>query len=200
MMKQWVVWAGLLAAVLPMAQAGACNWKTFARDSDHGAIERAVQRLATRFESDDFDRDDADMRLARMLSERARNALPLSVGVISGEWKVQSIQGGRGSVYVYPAFRVWIAQTASCGQFFEKYTGSQRRSGHLYPMPDGQAMAFVGTKTVNDDPTLDYAIHGDTQSNTVGKLVRLGPEELLLILDLESDEPSAPYELYYLHR
>lgn len=189
-----------LAVVMPAAQADVCSWKMFARDTDHGAVERAVQRLATRFESGNFDQNDADIQLAHALAERARSAPSLPLGNISGEWKVQSIQGGNNTAYAYPPFRAWIGQGALCGQFFEKYTGSQRRSGRLYPIPDEQAMAFVGAKTVNDDPTLEYSLHQDRPSNTVGKLLRLGDDELLLILDVDSDQPLAPYELYYLHR
>src|SRR5262245_55725001 len=60
--------------------------------------------------------------------------------------------------------------------FFEKTTGSQRRSGYLYPGADDY-MVFLGTKTMNED------VNSGEYTDTVGILVSKANDRFLLILD-----------------
>ena len=94
-----------------------------------------------------------------------------------------------------------------CGFSFAKTTGSQRRTGRLLPMRDRRTLAFLGTGTVNDDPTGRYGprmrprgevMGGDpaVPVNSAGTLVRIGRNELLMLLDLD----ERGFELYHLKR
>ncbi|WP_242733299.1 hypothetical protein [Xanthomonas translucens] len=90
-----------------------------------------------------------------------------------------------------PYFKARIARDP-CGYRLSK-TG-----GTLSPLAkDRREFAFLGTSTVNDNPQGHYApgnVSDGTNGNSVGRLVALGPDELLLILD--SNDKS--FELYQL--
>ncbi|WP_242786253.1 hypothetical protein [Xanthomonas translucens] len=127
--------------------------------------------------------------LARMLLQRAQS--PQLPGKLEGRWKVRSIQVGQHFAYASPYFKARIARDP-CGYRLSK-TG-----GTLSPLAkDRREFAFLGTSTVNDNPQEHYApgnVSDGTNGNSVGRLVALGPDELLLILD--SNDKS--FELYQL--
>jgi hypothetical protein len=105
-----------------------------------------------------------------------------------GKWRCRSIQANERLVIVYPFFDCRI--TRKNGKlFFEKTTGSQRRSGYLYPDADGH-MVFLGTKTMNDDT------NSGEYTDTVGVLVRKSNGHFLLILDATQDG----YEIYEIQK
>ena len=145
--------------------------------------------------------DDEGSRHARALLERARE--PLQPGDIGGAWRVRSIQVDGGQGFVYPYFEASIDAdgTGDASYRFAKTSGSQRRSGRLYPM-DGAGFVFLGARTVNEEPprtysrvaTPDAATPGEHDS--AGRLLRIGPRELLMVLDAEGDR----FELYHLRR
>lgn len=201
----FLVLALALAALLPR-QARAvdpCDWDSQARPADYEAImvlpdglDEIIYRIPAQ--------SSEDARLALGLLKRARHSLPL--GNISGQWRIRSIQGeqfGRDHymVFAYPAFRARIDAASQCGQFFQKTTGSQRRSGYLYPIAGRDAMAFLGGATVNDDPLMVYDPDRDSPSNTAGQLIRIGANELLMVLDARpAAEGERSFELYYLQK
>lgn len=123
---------------------------------------------------------------------------------LKGAWRVRSVQGGMTGatygVYLYPWFKARI--TEKNGKlFFEKLTGSQRRSGHLYP-PDTQSSAwlFAGGWTVNEDPQVPYSREAEqnavAETDSTGLLLGLKGGRLLMI----SDVSSTRFELYELKR
>jgi hypothetical protein len=92
-----------------------------------------------------------------------------------GNWRCRSIQADDRSVIVYPFFNCrFIRKDGKL--FFAKTTGSQRRSGYLYPS-GGDHMVFLGSLTMNDD------VNSGEYTDTVGVLVRKGSDRFLLILD-----------------
>jgi tetratricopeptide (TPR) repeat protein len=92
-----------------------------------------------------------------------------------GSWRCRSIQVGDLGAFVYPFFKCRFVQKD--GKLsFEKTTGSQRRSGFLYPSASDR-MVFLGSLTMNDDP------HSGEYTDTVGVLVRKASNRFLLILD-----------------
>ena len=101
-----------------------------------------------------------------------------------GKWRCRSIQASNLIVIAYPFFECrFIRKNGKL--FFEKTTGSQRRSGYLYPSAADQ-MVFLGSLTMNDDPnTGEY-------TDTAGVLVRKASNRFLLILDSTQEG----YEIY----
>lgn len=199
----------------PAIAADACRWESDVLPADRDRVLPDVRQLAARVPSsermpdslgDDLKRDSAHaLQLARDLLARARAARP--VGGIVGTWRVRSMQVGRDSAFDYPFFQARI-ERRDCGLAFGKTSGSQRRSGLLYPVPgDATRMAFLGSATVNDNPTAPYGAGnpplgtangsaGDAAVNSVGQLLRIGTNELLMILDAGEDG----FELYHLKR
>ncbi len=138
---------------------------------------------------------------ARALLERARE--PLQLGEIDGDWRVRSIQVDRQQGYAYPWFDAHIAHdgTGNGSHRFAKTSGSQRRSGRLYPM-DGPGLVFLGARTVNDESPRTYtriatpAAEAPGEHDSAGLLLRIGPNELLMVLDADGER----FELYHLRR
>lgn len=201
------------AAAVPAAPA--CDWRTQVLPADRAAVEvdaaAALSRIPSAAGMPDYlgeDLQEASLRgivLAHALLQRARNPLPL--GDVTGAWRVRSVQASGDSVYDYPFFSARISRS-DCGFDFRKTTGSQRRSGLLLPMPrEERALAFLGTATVNENRTGAYGpgnpptgtpvgSEGNKPVNSAGRLLRIGADELLMILDLEEDG----FELYHLKR
>jgi Domain of unknown function (DUF4893) len=101
-----------------------------------------------------------------------------------GKWRCRSIQASNLIVIVYPFFDCrFIRKNGKL--FFEKTTGSQRRSGYLYPSA-GDHMVFLGSLTMNDD------VNSGEYTDTVGVLVRKASDRFLLILDATQEG----YEIY----
>lgn len=194
--------------------ADPCDWRTQVLPADRSAVEvdaeAALARIPSSAAAPDYLGDDlkeaslGGIVLAHALLARARDPLPL--GDVTGPWRVRSIQASGHAVYDYPFFRASIARDG-CGFDFRKTTGSQRRSGRLLPMDDGRSLAFLGTATVNDNPTGPYrpgnpprgtamGSMGDAPVNSAGRLLRIGADELLVILDTD----DRGFELYHLRR
>ena len=198
MLRTFLITALLLAADATASER--CNWKAIALPRHQAMVEADVAPLLTHIPTQSNDPEYiSGAGLARTLLERARKPQPL--GRIEGDWRVRSIQVHADFAYAYPAFKARIDK-AACGYRFAKLSGSQRRSGFLWPIADDvRQLAFLGANTVNDDPPLDYDPHrsssdGFEHINSAGRLLRTGPNELLLILDTDGRR----FELYQLTR
>lgn len=147
--------------------------------------------------ADHVPRDTADARMMRTLLRRP--SLPL--GNIDGPWRVRSLQSAHGDVFGYPFFAGEI-RPHPCGHAFAKTAGSQRRSGILHRDAKPDRLAFLGTQTVNDEPPRAYdpAWPEEAQwpghANSAGFLVRIGPDELLMVLEAHTER----LEVYHLQR
>jgi Domain of unknown function (DUF4893) len=103
-----------------------------------------------------------------------------------GKWRCRSIKANNLIVIAYPFFDCrFIRKNGKL--FFQKTTGSQRRSGYLYPSA-GDHMVFLGSLTMNDDA------NSGEYTDTVGVLVRKASDRFLLILDATQEG----YEMYEL--
>ena len=158
----------------------------------------AVDR-ARAFHPPAADNDAQAFATAQALLERAARPQPLKT--LTGEWQVRSIQAGLEGTFVYPRFKARIDREGDTLRF-DKFTGSQRRGGVLLPLGDERSLVFLGGSRVNEEPRVPYSRIGSAQaprrieSDTAGRLVRIGPRELLLILDAGLQG----YELYHLSR
>ncbi|WP_290234136.1 hypothetical protein, partial [Bacteroides acidifaciens] len=74
--------------------------------------------------------------------------------------------------------------------FFEKTTGSQRKSGYIYDnKPDSKV--FLGGWSVNDDPQTSY----QGENSVCGMVYKIGSNKLIMLF-LAPDEKS--FEIYEL--
>ena len=130
----------------------------------------------------------------------AAPSLPLQRSELPGDWRCRSLQVGQLGVFVYPFFRCRIRKDKD-KLFFEKLTGSQRRSGEIFEDPPNR-FVLLGGQTVNEDPQRPYSAtmkdwdEEDLDGDTIGVLTRKGKDRLLMILDATADS----YELYELVR
>lgn len=119
---------------------------------------------------------------------------------LAGGWRCRSIQSG-GLLIAYRYFNCRITNLAGGLMFFEKLTGSQRRTGLLIPQPNGSHM-LIGGFTVNEDPTIAYSgllgAAGVSEGDTVGLLVPRASEDRVLMVFAE-DLP-ARWEIYEMRR
>ncbi|UXI67598.1 DUF4893 domain-containing protein [Tahibacter amnicola] len=116
-----------------------------------------------------------------------------------GDWRVRSIQGTRYGIFTYPYFKARIAERDG-RLFFEKTSGSQRRSGYLHaPEHGGPEWIFTGGASVNDDPQVSYSLDSGAtsaqDSDSVGVLWKVD-DQLIMVLDARGDD----YEIYQLKR
>lgn len=130
-------------------------------------------------------------------------ALPLKRSELAGSWRCRSLQVQNLGVFVYPYFKCRITDGPD-GLRFEKISGSQRRSGLLFPDGD-RRFVFLGGQTVNDDPTHPYSalmegFDGEdpeaTEMDTVGVLQKKAKGRFVMIFDATTEG----YELYELVR
>ena len=182
----------------PPAQADAHDdtpddWRAQVWPADHDAI---LAEPTFDLALDDHDPVLADARQALALAGSGR---PL--GTITGAWQVRSLQfDGRGGAYAYPWFDATIARQGGV-LTFAKTSGSQRRQGRLLPI-DRSTLAFLGSQSVNDEPSPGYSRQWPSppaarvEGDSVGRLVRTGESELLMVLDVDGPR----FELYQLRR
>lgn len=103
--------------------------------------------------------------------------------------RVRSIQiDARDCIFSYPYFNCRFKK-ADGKVFFEKTTGSQRKSGYVY-QNSPESLVFLGGWSVNDDPQTGY---GSTNS-AVGKVYKIGPRKAIMIFPTEEDRVEI-YEL-----
>ena len=103
--------------------------------------------------------------------------------------KVRSIQVSDLGIFTYPYFRCRFKKKEG-KLFFEKLTGSQRKSGYIYDnKPDSKV--FLGGWSVNDDPKTTY----DSENSVSGKIYKIGHNKIIIIF-LDPDVQS--FEIYEL--
>lgn len=177
-------------------QTHQCNWQSEARQEHRTTVRIPLADVSAFLDEVQGDGvDKASIATARGLLRRARSPLPL--GAIEGRWKVRSIQVDRGFAYAYPFFNARISRLSDCDYRFAKISGSQRRAGTLYPLDDDKRqLAFLGASTVNNDPVRAYDVDSASEYNSAGRLLRIGRNELLMVLDAGDDG----FELYHLKR
>lgn len=114
---------------------------------------------------------------------------PITPKDMIGFRRVRSIQiDARDGIFSYPYFNCRFKK-ADGKVFFEKTTGSQRKSGYVY-QNSPESLVFLGGWSVNDDPQTEY---GSTNS-AVGKVYKIGPRKAIMIFPTEEDRVEI-YEL-----
>jgi hypothetical protein len=164
----------------------------------HARLSDTQRRVDAINANPEISRSDADAKavVEELLAEPHR---PLTAAGLAGDWNVRSLQGGRYGIFPYPWFKARI-ELRDGRVFFEKLTGSQRRSGWLLPPADGKGdWYFTGGATVNEDPQIPYSKVGGgsaRDSDSVGALWGIGEGRALMLLDVSDTD----YEVYQLKR
>ncbi len=135
---------------------------------------------------------------AELIELLARPTRAIAAETLVGDWRVRSLKGDTEGLFVYPFFDARFSVDED-GLTFRKYTGSQRRSGRLWPYGDGESWVFAGGATVNEDAPRDYSRAAgrfeSSESDSVGRLWALTADHLLMILDAEDGVRFEVYEL-----
>lgn len=114
---------------------------------------------------------------------------PITPEDMIGFRRVRSIQiDARDGIFSYPYFNCRFKKIDG-KVFFEKTTGSQRKSGYVY-QNSPESLVFLGGWSVNDDPQTGY---GSTNS-VVGKVYKIGPRKAIMVFPSEEDRVEI-YEL-----
>ena len=136
--------------------------------------------------------EEEDLELQRISKILSHKEEKITAKDLLGLRKVRSIQIGRLGVFNYPYFVCKFKQKEE-GLFFEKTTGSQRKSGIVF-VDEPTQMVFLGGWSVNDDPQKPYSgLVGSkvTKYDSVGVFVKRGGRILAVF-------PKGPksYEVY----
>ncbi|MDO4932686.1 MAG: DUF4893 domain-containing protein [Prevotellaceae bacterium] len=103
--------------------------------------------------------------------------------------RVRSIQiAARDGIFSYPYFKCRFTNTNG-KVFFEKTTGSQRKSGHVYQNTP-KSLIFLGGWSVNDDPQTSY----DSTNSVAGTVYKIGPGRAIMIFPTDANRVEI-YEL-----
>ncbi len=114
---------------------------------------------------------------------------PITPKDMIGFRRVRSIQiDASDGIFSYPYFNCRFKK-ADGKVFFEKTTGSQRKSGYVY-QNSPESLVFLGGWSVNDDPQTEYG----GSNSVVGKVYKIGPRKAIMIFPTEEDRVEI-YEL-----
>ena len=114
---------------------------------------------------------------------------PITPKDMIGFRRVRSIQiDASDGIFSYPYFNCRFKK-ADGKVFFEKTTGSQRKSGYVY-QNSPESLVFLGGWSVNDDPQTGY----DSTNSAVGKVYKIDPRKAIMIFPTEEDRVEI-YEL-----
>lgn len=103
--------------------------------------------------------------------------------------KVRSIQVNDMGIFSYPYFACRFKKKEG-KLFFEKLTGSQRKSGYVYDNKPNSKV-FLGGWSINDDPQTAY----DSENSVPGMIYKIGANKIIMVF-LAPDEQS--FEIYEL--
>lgn len=114
---------------------------------------------------------------------------PVTPEEMIGFRRVRSIQiDARGGIFSYPYFNCRFRKIGD-KVFFEKTSGSQRKSGYLY-QNSPESLIFLGGWSVNSDPQTEYG----SKNSVAGTVYRIGPGKAIMIFPAEDGRVEI-YEL-----
>jgi Domain of unknown function (DUF4893) len=201
------LWIALLGVALPWTTVGSAapdtdpalrwdaDWHAYVDAAHQASIEQSVaqaHQASAAVPGDAYGPD--DLKQANALLDLPRRALAFND--VIGHWRCRSIQVGNLGTFAYPYFKCQIVRHGD-GLYFEKLSGSQRRTGWLYR--NGEGFALLGGNSVNEDSPMRYSglpSGASTESDTLGSLQGLPDGRLLIVFDATPQS----YELYELVR
>ena len=103
--------------------------------------------------------------------------------------RVRSIQiDARDGIFSYPYFNCRFKRVDG-KMFFEKTTGSQRKSGYVYQNTP-ESLVFLGGWSVNDDPQTSYG----NDNSIAGTIYKISPRKAIMVFPTREDRVEI-YEL-----
>ncbi len=169
------------------------DWRAYARSEHIEALEESEALAATALDAVPADAyGQPDRQRARALLDAKRR--PLSRDDLIRDWRCRSIQAGELGVFAYPFFKCRIQRRGE-GLYFEKLTGSQRRSGWLFT--EGETFVMLAGFSVNDDVVNRYSgLPGGAapDSDSAGRAYGLADGRVLILFDATPDNVEF-YEL-----
>lgn len=184
------------ASIYPVSSYA--DWRDVAHPDDQNRIDASASSARAaldRLGAEAFGLDERPLLRALLDADTQ----PAEEARLLGDWRCRSLQVSVSlGVFTYPAFRCRIRLDEHGKPYFEKLSGSQRRSGYLYANDEGQ-WVFLGARTVNDEPQRRYSANQADADQTrehdsVGTLEALTNGRLRMILDA-GDEGVELYEL-----
>ena len=116
-------------------------------------------------------------------------AYPLTPEEMINFKRVRSIQiDARDGIFSYPYFNCRFREIDG-KVFFEKTSGSQRKSGFIY-RNNPESLIFLGGWSVNDDPKTAYG----SDNSVAGTVYKIGDRKAIMIFPSENDRVEI-YEL-----
>ena len=114
---------------------------------------------------------------------------PVSPADMIGFKRVRSIQiDARDGIFSYPYFNCRCREVDG-KMFFEKTSGSQRKSGYIYQNTP-ESLIFLGGWSVNNDPQTVYG----SENSIAGTVYKIGPRKAIMIFPTENGHVEI-YEL-----
>jgi hypothetical protein len=170
------------------------HWREIAWPQHINLVEEMRERILNNIDQPPPN-DDSRKTIAIVRELLDKKPMRISGDDIEGDWRIRSLQGSALGHFTYPFFKARIENLDGIF-FFEKTTGSQRRSGALHRHLS-DTMIFLGGRTVNDDPQVGYsgAYPDNTlvDSDSIGLLHQLAPDHLIMLLDVDY---NGNYEIY----
>ncbi len=161
------------------------EWKSLIKNTDLYNINNAIDFVVSvnnSLSEDAFDRGNRG-NVSKLVNS---NKLSLKTEELFDFKKVKSIQGDRLGIFIYDYFSCKFVEKNN-KIFFQKTTGSQRKSGYLY-RKDDSSFVFLGGWSVNEDPLTSYK----SDKSQSGILYKISDNKLIMIF-IESDKA---YEIY----
>ena len=148
---------------------------------DYGILSldrEKTQELLASLSEKSFGYDEKEY-VEKLLNERV---LPVSPDDMTNFRRVRSIQiDARDGIFSYPFFKCRF-KNENGTIFFEKTSGSQRKSGYVY-QNSPESLIFLGGWSVNDDPLTSYV----SDHSVAGTIYRLGPKKAIMIFPTEEN-------------
>jgi len=152
------------------------EWKALIRTTDREKLKNIiskVQNINNNLEPDDGIYGIADASSVNNLVNADK--LPISTSDLFEFTKVKSIQGGPYGIFMYDYFSCRFNEKGS-KIFFQKTSGSQRKSGYMY-RKDEYSFVFLGGSSVNDDPQTTY----DSRNGEAGILYKVSNNKIIML-------------------
>ena len=152
------------------------EWEALIRTTDREKIKNIiskVQNINNNLEPDDGVYGIEDVFWVNILVNADK--LPISTSDLFEFTKVKSIQGGPSGIFIYDYFSCRFNEKGS-KIFFQKTSGSQRKSGYMY-RKDEYSFVFLGGYSENDDPQTTY----DSRAGEAGILYKISNNKIIML-------------------
>lgn len=119
----------------------------------------------------------------------ASKSMRLTNQELSAYKRVRSVQVNNMGIFSYPYFSCRF-KWQDGKLFFEKTSGSQRKSGYVYDN-NPYSKVFLGGWSVNNDPQTTY----DSENSVSGMIYKIGANKIIMVFPSHDERSFEIYEL-----